>query len=254
MTDPRAHAPDPAPDHDRHDLLLVSALAAGDVEARDRARAELQVAACAACTQLHADLLAIAVAAATLPEPARPRDFTLTRDDAARLRRPSLRRLFVDVFGPRGMVGRPLATGVTTLGVIGVVAASSVGLFGGAAAGPSSLGTAGAPVPTQEGGMEGPTSVPGQDNFASGGPKSTDPGQVFVGSEPTPVPGDAGAPGAQVPGQDAQNEGAARSTDTGGSGRDLGQGSSGPLLGLSLGLVAIGLALFALRRVASRLS
>src|SRR3954451_12224995 len=76
-----------SPDHARHDLLLVAALAAGDTSGTDRDRALDLTRSCAACAELHDDLVAIARATASVPPPIadRPRDFQLTPADAARL-------------------------------------------------------------------------------------------------------------------------------------------------------------------------
>ena len=75
--------------HDRHDRLVVAALAAGDLAGNDRDQALALTASCADCARLHADLIAIARATATLPPPiaATGRDFRLTPAQAADLRR-----------------------------------------------------------------------------------------------------------------------------------------------------------------------
>jgi hypothetical protein len=56
--------------------------------------------------------------------PTRPRDYTLTRDDAARLRPTGWRR-WVAAFGTsRDVFSRPLAVGLTTLGLAGLLVAT----------------------------------------------------------------------------------------------------------------------------------
>jgi hypothetical protein len=124
---------DTSSDHARHDLLLVAALAAGDLEGTDALRAESQLASCSACAELATDLRAIAsaMAPASLPSRPRPRAFTLLPSDAARLRRAGWRRL-LGRFGSPGLAfTRPLAAGLTTLGVaVLVVAALPAGLSG----------------------------------------------------------------------------------------------------------------------------
>ena len=100
--------------HDRHDRLLVAALADGDVDALtpdERTRAVAQVAACRQCADLHADLAALAAATPHAAIPARPRDFTLTPADAARLRPPGWRRFLAGIGSSRDAVTRPLALG-----------------------------------------------------------------------------------------------------------------------------------------------
>ena len=72
--------------HANHDETLILRLYGGDVDAQERARALDLLAECSDCAELFADLGQIASATAALPIPARPRDFSLTPQDAARLR------------------------------------------------------------------------------------------------------------------------------------------------------------------------
>ena len=62
-----------ATDHDRHDPMLVAALAAGDLAGTDRDQAIALTTSCAECAALHDDLVAIARATATVPPPIRAR-------------------------------------------------------------------------------------------------------------------------------------------------------------------------------------
>ena len=78
---------DAADRHDEHDPLLIAALLDADPTGFDRAAAAPRVASCPGCAALYADLLALSTATRELPTPARPRDFTLTAADAARLDR-----------------------------------------------------------------------------------------------------------------------------------------------------------------------
>ena len=83
MADPTT----PSSDHAAHDLLAVA-------EAADRgATLPTALAACPDCTALHADLVALAAALPTSATPTRPRDYSLTPADAARLRPGGWRRL-----------------------------------------------------------------------------------------------------------------------------------------------------------------
>lgn len=72
--------------HSNHDETLIVRLYGGDVDAQERSRALDLLAECPDCAGLFADLSQIASATAALPVPARPRDFSLTPEDAARLR------------------------------------------------------------------------------------------------------------------------------------------------------------------------
>src|SRR6185369_9811207 len=81
-------------DHDRHDLELVATWAAGEATGADLERAERLLDACDLCVGLARDLRTITLGLQALPtaeaigagSPA-PRDFRLTPEQAARLRR-----------------------------------------------------------------------------------------------------------------------------------------------------------------------
>src|SRR2546428_13110559 len=87
--------------HAQHDPLLVASLAAGDLAGADRDHATAQIASCADCAELHADLILIARATAALPPAVAPRDFTLTPEQPAALRPGGWRRLVAAISGPR---------------------------------------------------------------------------------------------------------------------------------------------------------
>src|SRR5512142_2347353 len=114
------HIPDA---HSAHDQLLLAAFAAGDLPEAAAADAAGLAASCGECAQLVADLRAIARATAALPMPARRRDFRLSAVDAARLRGPMWRRAMSALIAPRFSFTRPLAAGLTTLGIAGLLLA-----------------------------------------------------------------------------------------------------------------------------------
>jgi hypothetical protein len=115
-----------AADHAAHDELLIARLYGGDVDDRERARALELVAGCEECAALYADVGAIADATAALPVPARPRDFTLTEGDAARLRpRRSFRGRLLGLGRRRSFGGALVA-----LGFSGLVLMSALSIFG----------------------------------------------------------------------------------------------------------------------------
>ena len=120
MTDPS-----PASDHASHDTILVASLADHSLPASERAAAEALVATCSQCADLQADLLALRAATRAMPTPARPTDYTLTESDAARLRSGGWRR-FVAILGTsRDALSRPLAVGLTTLGLAGLLVSAA---------------------------------------------------------------------------------------------------------------------------------
>ena len=139
------------PDHDDE---LVARLAVGDLVAgsRDDLRARAQVADCPACAELLADLRAIAVATAELPAPRRTRDFRLTEADAARLRPAGWRGLVARFGSPSFGFTRPLAAGLATLGIAGLLFATiPLGLPGAASLAPERvLSTVGNSVGSQD--------------------------------------------------------------------------------------------------------
>lgn len=109
--------------HDRHDPMLVAALAAGDLAAIDRDKAIALTRRCADCAALHDDLLALATATASAPPPyaTRPRDFRLAPADAARLRPRGWRRFVAAVSGTPSALSRPMGVGLATLGLVGLL-------------------------------------------------------------------------------------------------------------------------------------
>jgi len=135
MTDPRRSAP-PA-GHAAHDPLLVAAAA-------DRAgRLPAALADCPDCRALHADLLALAAAVPHAALPARPRAYLLTPADAAGLRPAGWRRWLAAIGTSRDAVTRPLALGLTTLGIAGLLVATVPGALpfaGSASSAPASDG------------------------------------------------------------------------------------------------------------------
>jgi hypothetical protein len=111
----------PSAPHAEHDLLLVAAHAAGDLDGAERSSAEALLARCVDCRDLAADLRAIAAATAALPAAARTRDFTLRPQDAARLRPRGWRRLAAALGPTRLELLRPVAPVLMTLGFVGLL-------------------------------------------------------------------------------------------------------------------------------------
>lgn len=130
MTDVRT--PTNPSTHAAHDATLIAALAARapDLTDADRVKAQDLLTTCADCTRLLTDLVALQVALPTTSTPARPRDFSLTPADAARLRARGWRRLFGFLGSSRDSISRPLAMGLTTLGIAGLLVAAVPSMFG----------------------------------------------------------------------------------------------------------------------------
>ncbi|MFP5344009.1 MAG: hypothetical protein ACLGIJ_13985 [Candidatus Limnocylindria bacterium] len=102
-------------DHRGHDPLLAAAAA------ERGGSLPTTLAACGDCRSLATDLRALALALPASAIPARPRDLRLTVAAAARLRPRGWRRVVALVGSARDGVTRPLAVGLTTLGIVGLL-------------------------------------------------------------------------------------------------------------------------------------
>ena len=149
--------PTTASAHASHDLTLVAALAARatDLTDADHATARDQIAACGACTDLLADLVALQVALPTTSTPPRPRDFTLTAADAERLRAGGWRRVLGFFGSARDSLTRPLAVGLTTLGLAGLIVATLPSVLSGGASTAGTLSNVGSAISSDQGGFVG---------------------------------------------------------------------------------------------------
>jgi hypothetical protein len=117
--------------HGRHDRFAIAeALGGGSVPTT--------IGTCPACGQLHRDLLSIQTALRHAWTPRRHRDLRLSAADLAS-RRPVLwRRLLAAVGSSRDSVTRPLAVGLTGLGLAGLVLANvPLGFMGASGAAPA---------------------------------------------------------------------------------------------------------------------
>lgn len=201
MADPAAHA-----GHAAHDPLRVA-------EAVDRgARLAPVLDLCARCVALYVDLVALTAALPRSALPARPRDFTLTAEEARRLRPGGWRGLWSAVGSARDTLTRPLAVGITTLGFAGLLLAAAPTLL---------LGVGGA------------------SNQAA--PEMAQAAASLLPSDRT-VGAASGEPAAPTSLSDPPDEVSAAPPAEGPS----------PTLLLSLGLLLVGSGLFAVRRIAVR--
>ncbi len=121
--------------HATHDTILVASLADRSLTEPEREAGEALVAACRLCAEVYADLVALRVATQALPTPRRSRDFSLTPADAARLRPAGWRRWVAGFGTPRDIFSRPLAVGLTTLGLAGLLVTTAPSVLQGQAIG-----------------------------------------------------------------------------------------------------------------------
>lgn len=138
MTEPNQPA-NPA-NHAVHDPTWMAALATRDpdLSPSERTRAQAALESCGPCADLFADLVALTAAIPSAAVPVRPRDFTLTAADAARLQPRGLRRLLKAIGSARDGITFPLAMGMTTMGIAGLLVAT-VPTFYSAAGGAASI-------------------------------------------------------------------------------------------------------------------
>ena len=235
--------------HARHDRYLVAALAADDVEPIVRVDAEALVASCRDCAELLADLRSIAVATAALPMVPRTRDFRISAADAARLRPRGWRALLDALGGARASFSRPLATGLTTLGIVGLLVSTIPGALSGISLGGGTAGAAPISAQAPEAGRNSagsPSSAyGGSDTAASQAPVpfgSAAPSAAAsaAATTPTQVKVDQASPGAEL-GSAGQAVGSARRVSGDGAGVPPGGSKGGPRAGA--GAEADGLAM-----------
>jgi hypothetical protein len=260
-----------------HDEELVARLAVDDLVAgsRDDLRARAQVAECAACAELLADVRAISAATAELPPPRRTRDFRLTEADAARLRPAGWRGLVAQFGSPSFAFTRPLAAGLATLGIAGLLFATIPLGFGGAAslAPERVLSTVGNSVGTQDSSGAYATAAPVAPSpaYAAGAPAASPQASAEVRASagavaPAPTAAPSAGPGVAVEGGGTKAAGPTSApvpatgsgsreapTDTS-SGESTGGGGPSALVIVSIVLLVAGIALGALRIVARRLA
>jgi len=182
----------PTTNHAAHDTMLVAALADHSVSQAERDLAEAMVAACGACADLHADLLALRAATVAMPTPARPRDYTLTEADAARLLPQGWRRLVAAFGTARDSFSRPLAVGLTTMGLVGLLVASLPSIMtGSATSGSGTLTTVGAAPGAPQARATNPESASSAVPAAAAAPTPAQSGQKDVDTA-GPIPTTAG--------------------------------------------------------------
>jgi hypothetical protein len=259
--------PGSATAHSNHDESLVVRLYGNDVRPDERSRALDLLSGCEKCAALFADLGSIASAAAALPVPSRPRDFTLTPADAARLRPAGpvhrrstwrgLTRQLGGAFAALGLAGVLVSGALTALvpassltqsaadrntELAAYGALNAAGAVPGASAAPFAAGTssgaAGAPssstAVTSPGTVSGQTPAPSSDNFKA------------VAGTPTPVQSDSQTGAIERTGTTANPSPQGAGAQTASVGQPPAGGSFDPRLAVligSAGLLLVGLLL-----------
>lgn len=172
-------------DHSTHDLALIAALADRDateaLSTTDLVTARALLLRCADCATLERDLLDLMAGVRMAATPTRPRDFRLTPADAERLRPPGWRRLLAWIGAPNDRITRPLALGLTTLGLVAVLVGTVPGALPFAGAG------AGGTTELQMGAGASPDTAGAQSGELA--PSATDDAGTNVTLAPAAVPG-----------------------------------------------------------------
>jgi hypothetical protein len=251
------------PTHASHDRLLVASVVDRSVSETERDRAEAQMAGCSDCRRLHDDLVALSEATRSLPVPPRPRDFTLSPADAQRLRSRGWRRILAAFGSPRDVFSRPLAVGLTTLGLAGLLVASIPGaLTGQPTAGPAFTSVGSAPGDGAGGAATNPETLAGQPSAA---PAAATTGPAAAQAAPAPAASGGTDSSTESVESDRLFAGVGESSPLAGEpegrapvdlyGNSLAAGTPGPsaLLLVALLLLLVGLGLFTLRWVSRRL-
>lgn len=260
MTDTRDHA--------SHDTLLVASLTDRSPGDRERAAAEALVATCGMCATLHADLVALSAATRDLPTLTRARDYRLSPEDAHRLRPGGWRRLIAAFGSTRDAFSRPLAVGLTTLGIAGLLVATVPSILtqgnGGSMTILKTVGSAIGEGATASNEVRAPAAAAaatdqasGTADYAAAGPLQSGAPAPSIASGPDAIGGGAGETVDVTDGIDARDRLYAQAAGTDGTTdrTALAPDPSGisEILVVSGTLLIVGLGLFALRWSARRL-
>ena len=237
----------PSPsDHDAHDLLAVAALADREAAGEEADRARAQIAACPDCAALHADLVNLASATRQLPPVERPRDFQLRPTDAQRLHPNLLRRLFGSFGTARDGFSRPLAMGLTTLGLAGLM----LGVIPGTLSLGGATNAPGGAAPELQQAMPAASEAPAAGAPAAEAPATDALRQQYDGASEPQAPGVGGG---ELEAEDASGPVAiAGEPDTFAAGADEQRTEGTQLLVISGTMLIVGLGLFALRWTSRR--
>jgi len=267
MTDPSTTS-----SHRSHDTTLVASLADHSLAPSERAAAEALVSTCGECAALHADLLALVAATRAMPTPPRPVDYALTPADAARLRGTVWRRWVAAIGSSRDGLTRPLAVGLTTLGLVGLLVTSAPSVLQGGL-GSSAAGLGGEASQSINAAPGAATDTSGEPNpgaaiapVAGGGALAASgaPGRAVASEAPAygvtdaaPIPAASGGPEAEGLGKGAV-DGPAESSPNADATGDLSNitspSSVDMMLLVSVAFLLVGFGLFVLRWSARRLS
>ncbi|HEX5148718.1 MAG TPA: hypothetical protein VFW02_06530, partial [Candidatus Limnocylindrales bacterium] len=201
-----------------------------------------------------------------MPIPSRPRDFMLTRADADRLRVRGWRRVLAAIGSSRDVFSRPLAVGLTTLGLAGLLVATIPGALPGLTGGSASAPVAQDAARNAAG--NAPAASPEFLTQASAPASAAPASGPVIAAAPSAAPSEAALPAPAASAADASPEVLVEGGETGsvaGEPDDRGAfdaylkslgdepGGPSPMMVLAALLLVTGLGLFGLRWTARRL-
>ena len=191
-------------EHATHDQLLIARFVGGDVSDVEADAARELLSACADCRLLASDLLAISRATSELPVPIRTRDFRISPEEAARLRRSGLRswlsRLAGGLDGASGRLVplQRLAAATAAIGLVMAVVTSPMGIPGFSSGG-ATLRTVGQAVGGPEEAASAAGSVPTGAPIAAAAPAASAAGPAAMAAAPASAAPASPAPAAVAP-------------------------------------------------------
>jgi hypothetical protein len=113
-------------EHRRHDRLLVTRFAMDDAYPGEQAEARSLIESCDDCALLADDIRLISASVTRLPRPARTRDFSITAEQAERLKGSRLTRWLRSLSGPGWTALRPVSAAALSIGLVMAVVGASL--------------------------------------------------------------------------------------------------------------------------------
>ncbi len=113
-------------EHRRHDRLLVARFAMADAYPGERDEALKMIESCAECAALAADVRTVATAMPRLPVAPRTRDFTISAEQAEKVRGSGLARWLRTLAMPSWGALRPVAGVVLSIGLVMAVVGAGI--------------------------------------------------------------------------------------------------------------------------------
>ena len=195
---------DPSLDHATHDALLIAGQLDRSAQNAEWERAAELIASCDECAALHDDLVALREATRALSTPTRTLDYRISPADASCLRPGGWRRLLAAIGSSRDLLSRPLAVGLTTIGLAGLLVATVPGVLSGqtgASTAAPALSTVGRALSgaAAAGGAANPESVSESQSSKGAPPAAPTAAESFAAAQLAPTAAPSAAAAAPAP-------------------------------------------------------